>query len=479
MFRERIERTPITGDVADSVFKINGDYWNGDDSFVATLRCLVGHRTEDPLVYMYRTIMVRKEILTLDYLCSYLDPDSWNAVAPNKLSLVEFKSPKEEDGHSAVDVMRKGFADSMPGFRLVEKCTLFFQKVMDVAVFVDPDRKSTVIFCCGLTDYRKYHYLQCGICAFLPWYFNPDDGVSELEMRLINSLRSKEKGEYLDCVAEFAKKYDFRTLTIKNLLDGFELRFEQRKLENESAELQNIIRRINSLNDEIGQYLEQKRNRELTILGLRTRMEMDKGESEIMEYFLSNKNVHLVSVTDTRMSFVVTSYLNNFDPDAAESLILNKRSCFYRPNGRDLSHNIPNEDMELLLNALFVDQTLRMRMCAAYQFVLERNVNPLGGYDYPEEFSTYTPNPHINRFNCMGDYLRIINDMVLKGDYIMAIEQCVASCGSLNFYDLAVISEFAPGFYGNEMKCIELPDGTVVDPKGAIEFLKTGVVANG
>ena len=77
-----------------------------------------------------------------------------------------------------------------------------------------------------------------------------------------------------------------------------------------------------------------------------------------------------------------------------------------------------------------------------------------------------------------GYFLRGITKYSLN-DYIGAIEQCSASCKSLNFNDSPVMQEFMRRMYGISdyqdninTRCIELPDGTVVTPVDAINWLK-------
>lgn len=77
----------------------------------------------------------------------------------------------------------------------------------------------------------------------------------------------------------------------------------------------------------------------------------------------------------------------------------------------------------------------------------------------------------------MGNYQRAINELLKNHNYIGAIEQCVASCRSLNFADSTVMQEFMRRLYGLSdynvnIRCIELPDGRVVEPKEAIVWLK-------
>ena len=135
-------------------------------------------------------------------------------------------------------------------------------------------------------DIRKCHYLQCGILAFLPWYFDPEKGVSEQEMELIKSLREKTSEKYERCIAEIASKYNFRELRIKKLLTGFETKYEEAEVRRVENTIDDLIRKINDYNDAIGDYLRQKADYEIRRAGLQKKIAEGSESSEIMEYFL-------------------------------------------------------------------------------------------------------------------------------------------------------------------------------------------------
>ena len=85
------------------------------------------------------------------------------------------------------------------------------------------------------------------------------------------------------------------------------------------------------------------------------------------------------------------------------------------------------------------------------------------------------PNPHIDRYRCMGNYETKINNLLKNRDYIGALEQCAASAKSLNFHDSTVMSEFVRQICtnaGKNNRCIELPDGKVVKPAEAIKWIE-------
>ena len=139
--------------------------------------------------------------------------------------------------------------------------------------------------------------------------------------------------------------------------------------------------------------------------------------------------------------------------------------------------------MKMLMEAIFLKQSIRIKMCAAYRFEFGVQVTGLKGYHYSSDFREFTPNTHIDAYQCLGNYRQAINQLIKDNDYIMALEQCIASVKSLNFGDSTVMSEFMSRMYGISdynvnIRCIELPDGRVVEPKEAIEYLKSEVNEN-
>lgn len=481
MFRAVINSTPMTSDAANDFFQhINGDSYNRDVSFLSTLRALVSPRMkENEGIYLrfsqtnYSSTEV-SSIPTRRMVPAILNPTEFD---DGMVFIHNFGSSSQEDNYACLELMKSSFESTFTGWHRLEKVTDFFRKTFYVLCFVNPDKRSVAVFTDNM-DIRKMHYLQCGIFAFLPWYFDPNAGVSADEMALIKSLREKDAKAYEDCIAKIAEKYDFKTAKIKKLLGDFETRFERIECDKVRRTIADIDNNIESYNNYIADYLRQRREEEIRLLGLETKIASGGGDSEIMDYFLSNNKLSLEAVTNDTMTFVVKDYITYFDEDMAKTIIDKDESYVYRPSGRACNNYILAEDMKKLMLAIFIDQTLRIRVCACYEFRLGQSVRGISDYRYSSEFREYTPNPHIDRYSCMGSYSGTINKMLKDNNYIGAIEQCVASCKSLNFADSTVMCEFMCRIYGlnghtnKNMRCIELPDGTVVTPKEAIEWMK-------
>ena len=160
----------------------------------------------------------------------------------------------------------------------------------------------------------------------------------------------------------------------------------------------------------------------------------------------------------------------------AEQIINRATSFVYRPDGGSGHTGAAAEKMKKLMTEIFVSEEprLRIRVCASYRFDLNGSVAPNGHRDFGAEYGDYLPNPHINDYNCMCNYTTTINRLLRNHDYIGALEQCVASCKSLNWGDSAVMTSFMRSMWGNgnNNRCIELPDGRIVKPNEAISWLE-------
>lgn len=485
MFRAIINSTLLTSDVANDFFQnIDGEFYNGDVSFVATLRALVAPRMQEgESLYLKFT--------SSNYTASQIASNSvrrmvigicdLDYVDKGTVLIHNFNSRNQEDNYANLELMKSSFTSIYKDWVMLDIVTEFFRKTFYVLCFVNPNNKQVVIFTDNL-DMRKFHYLQCSIFAFLPWYFDPKKGVLPEEMELMQSLREKTPEKYEDCISRIAAKYDFKTAKIRKLLAGFETRYERQECHRMEEGIQNCINNIESLNREISDYLNTKRDYEIRLLGLESKIASNDGESEIMDYFLSNDRLVLYDVTDSTMTFVVKDYLTFFDDEMAISMINNRRSYIYLPRGRACNNIIPADDMEMFMTAL-VEQRIRMKFCAAYKFTFGRSVQAQSDFRYGSECRDCTPNPHIDRYRCMGNYERTINTLLIENNYIMALEQCVASCKSLNFGDSPVMQEFMSRLYGisnyqKNIRCVELPNGKIVAPKEAIEFLKMEAAEN-
>jgi len=479
MFKKSITQTPFTTDAANGYFQnITGDKFGNDNSFLATLRALVAPRIKEEERIFLRFTTSNYEAQTISSVpadravkaicASHCHEDITNGI------IVHSFTSTQESNLANLRLVESKFTDCYPGYHRLEKVKAFYRKSFHVDCYINPERKNVIAFVDNL-DTKKLHYLQVSILAFLPWYFDPNDGVSEQELELLYSLRETSSEKYEMCLAKLAEGYDFKSARVRQLLSGFETRYEQMECEKVRAEIARCDAEIDRLNNSIGSMLNRRNETCIRLMGLERKI-MEGGEdSEIMEYFLCNNRLVLDNVTERDMFFTVRDYLTYFDPEMAERTISNPRSFVYY-HGREMYRGISVENMKKLMWEIFVEEEprLRIKFCASYRFDLNGNVSPVSHQSYSYDFADCMPNTHINEYSCMGNYSRTINELLKRRDYIGALEQCIASCKSLNWGDSAVMGRFMETMWGGNSinnRCIELPDGRTVKPVEAIAWL--------
>lgn len=482
MFRNAVRQTPFTTAEADSFFEnITADSFQYDVTIKSMLRALLEPRmSETDSIYAgytsggFSRSTIERESPT-DMVNKIIDP---SGVRDNQMWFYSLTS-YQEDNKKAIELIESKFTEMHPDWQKLGNIREFYRKQFYVICFVQPEKKSVLIFIDGL-DHRKLHLLLSSLPAMLPWYFTKEVGITEQEMALLKSLREKTPDNFLMILGEMVQKYDFRTMRIRNLLRGFETRYERTELESVRRDIQSCYDDMESLNRSYSNCLTRVRDLEIRAMGLDAKINSENGEdSEIMEYFLCNKSVILESVSDDgTMTFVTKTYLEYFDEDMAARMIDNHNSVIYRPSGRACNNYIQADDMKKLMTAIFVDQTLKIKFCSAYKFSLNGYVQARSGYRYPVELNDRMPNTHIDIYSCLGSYETHINSALREHNYIGAIEQCIASGKSLNFGDGTVMEKFIRRFYGIDgeyanRKFIELPDGTSVTPKEAVAWLNS------
>lgn len=479
MFRQVITNTELTSDIANDCFSnITGDRYRDDNSFLATLRALIAPRmSEDESLYLSYSVSTFSKDTVRDHqpkniISSMLN--GFNSSFKGRIYINNVASMSETDNTAILEMVKSNFCRAYKGWHPLPRVTELFKGQFYTLCFVNPELKSVVVFVESLS-YSKWHYLQCAILGFFPWYFSPEQGVSQEEMNLINTLRNKDDREYLNCIKEIAKKYDFRAAKIKKLLDGFENRYVQVEINSVREQINRKNRDINSYQSHINDTLSSKNDLEVRLLGLETKLANNEGNSEIMDYFLVNKKLELEYVDGRYITFVVKDYIAYFDEDVVKRVIDNPSSYVYRCDYRtERDAYIPDEKVKKLMYAIFIDQNIKIRVCAAYRININGGIDALSGHDFGDIQREYIPNQHIQDYSCMGNYTQAINSALQNHDYISAVEQCIASAKSLNFTDSTVMNKFMADFYGRRnqnCKWMELPDGSLVTPAQAADWV--------
>lgn len=485
MFTREISGLTLTKPVADGVFpNINGTHYRNDVSFLATLRALLHKRVpKEESVYLRlgNSRYGYSEVKNSDNrACARAFLRSSNLLDGDVgIIYVHSFDGNEESNAACFEVLDAGAVhEVLNGYtEMKDLATFFGQRKISARFYMNEEKKNVIIFIERL-DTKRWHLLQSLIPRYFPWYFR-DMPMEEAELNLVKSLTKRYAPDYEQAIEEFAKQFDFRTQIVRSALTGFEDRFEQDKLQNVRDQIANVNHQIDSLKERFSQYYKQIQDLTTQELGLIAKIRRgNTGEdSEFMEYFLCNKALNLVSVRGSTIEFIVTTTLSSFDPEVFDSSINNPESFFYRhyetdrPYGND---DMTDERIKKLMLAIFEDEELGLRVCAAYRLDFANGYyNGLQGYNYPVDMKDYTPNQHIQHYGCLGNNRRVIADAMMRRDYVAAMEACVSSAKNINFTEPNTGTYFMQKILSKNVgKIIQMPDGSNMTPLDAVKWLE-------
>ena len=469
MFNKAIGQTSLTSDAANSFFKIHGDQFDDDRSFIATLRALLHSRSGDD--------NIRFACTGSNYNRESINGADSNAVFSATVNIARYGINTlilhrlyAEDNSAVLKRFDDDFCKEYSNFRELMDLRQFVSKYMNARFYISETTHQTVILVEDL-NLRKYHFLQTLIPRYFPWYFS-ESPVTDEEKALIATLTNRYAIEYERVITEFASRIDFRSYTIRAVLGSYEQNARGEQLRRVEREIADNMARIERTMSTYQTLIGQRDDLNVRHAGLQAIINGATENSELMDYVICNRNLIPISTSGMSFSFVVKCYLDSFDPDMYETMARNPQSHLFQGYSAPAQFRSV-EDKRLFLGAIFnEDPKLKVKICAYYQLDARGNSTSYSGYVYPDECRDRMPNPHLQYHNCLGNHQRYINDHILRGDMVRAVEQCVASAKSLNIGEGITARRFFGELMSSRNKVIELPDGTEVNAVDALAWLK-------
>ncbi len=463
MFTKEIGNITLVNDIADRLFNnITASSYGVDKTFAATLRALIPKRLPTNESANVALVTLGHNAVTPDAIADKIRQHDFGY--SHSIYIVY---PQDKNaGNQILDIVRVNFGVGkryFDAYVMQEDLRIFYIKNLDGLFYTNG--YSTIIFLDHL-DIRRFHALQMMIPKYLPKLF-ADNLLSAEETNLLKSLGSRSHAEYERLIELFAQRLDMRGEIIRTRLKGFETVFERVKMQEVSQSVSSLQQEYQIGLDKLRRTLNTLQDQQITLAGLQCKIE-NANASELMEYFLCNKQLSIIRVNGTELEFVVHGYADIFDEDAFDTCVGNHNSYLYS----QIVSTVTTEQMERLYRAVFSDRTYKLRLCAAYRADMKNSIRPVQEYSFPPESQTYFPNPHIQHFGCIGGYASRFVEYMSNRDYVGAIDQAAVSARNLNFYDSAVMSQFAYNLSRTSVKCIEGADGTLMTPREAIKRIE-------
>lgn len=323
-------------------------------------------------------------------------------------------------------------------------------------------------------DIRMYHLMMSFVSLFYPSLFK-EKKMDEKEFNLVKSLVNKEKDKFYACVKILLEPHItfFRRFQMETLMKNI----HEEKISKALSDVSSHRDAVRYAEEEYGRAVENLKRVIVVYEGLKATESYDNQEEEFVEYLTKNKNIHCLNIENGYFKFSVTTQLVNYNEDAWRTF--SERGFIFDGDYRTTLPDVfrIEKNRRILLNNIFSEEPeFAINMAGNYCFNLNRStVGTIRDYDYVNNdpvFKNYLPNPHLKLFECLGGYSQRIMDALRERNYILAVEICIASAGSVNLDETdQTFRPFIGWILTSKEKILVRKDGTEMTPEEALIWL--------
>lgn len=463
MFPNIIYDLPLCGKTAEEMFPgFKAERYSDDASFQATLIALLNERVESAGVCV-RT--------ATDY--ARVTSEDFGNRENNIIMIVKgFDAQALREEVDPAVYKDTNYKENKVLYKFLN------QNGLDVRIYSDESVHAVTILVANMTM-RIYHMIQSLIPKYMPWAFKEKPMTTE-DIELLRSLTFRTADEYKNRIIDYAKRFDFRVPFIKVNLKGVETEADKQQLNAVKAEIQRIYAQIEDLQNKYVSLYGQINTKETVRIGLEEKIRSGDGGSALMDYFIANKDIHLVSYQDGIIRFIISTYIQNYNQDVFDRSIDNPKSFWYRDNYDNYGAKYDNKKMsderiKKLFMAIFGEEPiLKLKTAACFEINIRTgHFKSIGNYGFPVEFKDCVPNQHVWHYNCFGANEPMIQNAMLAHDYVGAVLGCQTVAKNMNMTESNTGTMFMQFILGaHPGRYIEMPDGSCMTPLNAVKWLE-------
>ena len=326
------------------------------------------------------------------------------------------------------------------------------------------------------SEIRFYHILISFVSLLFPNLFTTITMRKPEDYNIVIALSKQTKDLFVQRIQEATQQYtvEFRQIMLSTLLKGI----HESKIAHALQDVTQARSYVENVKLNLSDAIASLRNYIVTYEGLKATESYDKPEEDLVEYLATNKNIHNLTVNGSRLTFSVSALLNNYNEDAWAAF--KRRGAIYDGQYRTdsmLDAFRTKENRQILLDNLFSESPdFSVKLAGNYTMDIQNcHLTTDRGYDYNAAdpmYKSYIPNPHLKLFNCLGGYERRVAEALEKRDYILAVELCCASAGSVNLEETEqTFRPFLGWLLSSREKVLRRKDGVDMTPEEALVWL--------
>jgi len=346
MFNKIIHSTTLSSEIADKLFSNITDSSVLDKSFLSTLRAILRKRLpQDKNVRLTcKEISIHPDNLARTSAVQYMNefiPGYLSYPPPSDYNIHIVYGSNQDIGQKILEMVQANAGANkrfLSNYTKQEDLKVFYaaQARRVNALFYSNNNKQNIVIFAEVLDIRQFHVLQMMLFKYFPSLF-AENPLNDTEKALLKSTGGMSSAEYESLIESFAKELDIRAEIIRSQLEGFESVFERVRIKEIQDEIQNHQHQYASHLDSLRSLTMKIDDCQWMLMGLEETIEKQTESSELMEYFMCNKNLSISKVVGMTLEFVAHGYMDVYDAEAFEHYVENYKSNLYASLNPDIS----------------------------------------------------------------------------------------------------------------------------------------------
>lgn len=469
MFNAVVHNTVLTDEIAESFFRnkiIDGGQIGlrgiTELSLVATCRALFYPRMDDDEKLLVRSINLQGNNFESNFN-AMLFGNASNATLD--IIIVDREKIKEVDDLFA----------GKERWEEIEKVKLFYAQHFPVRCYANSSIRSSLIIAemprSSDGVLKCYHALQACLLSANPWFYDTEKDqalITENEIRMMQSFLDGDYDTYQKTLEEFEREVGFREEAILMRLADFEKDVDRQRLRGVEDQITGLSSDIANLMDRLSNKIASRKELQLREQAIRIGIDQKKDCFMIRDYFASNKNAKFIKANDVCLTFAIETYLSDWNQSALRNAIHNRRSVMF--------DQVPHEYHDIaekLYEKIFETKEIKVPMTGIFCLEANGRLSAVSGMSSSVKDDSM-PNPHLDFYSCLGGYESDIIQAMENEDWAFALEIAYVAAGNVNFEDSTVMYDWTKFIFTKECNmrsCFELPDGSRVTLKKALQYI--------
>lgn len=321
------------------------------------------------------------------------------------------------------------------------------ERSMIVRPFVNETERAAIVLIRNI-NLPVFHIVGYFLSRFVPWWFE-EAPLTQKEKETAKTLLDKTSTEFIERVNALAEElFDIRGGRIRALLGGYMEGAAERLMKQKRDGVRDRESRIGTLLEEIRDLRRRITEDSMYIAGLKT---VSTDTTELVEYCTKSKNIDVVRLDGSKITFGVKAELCNFDEDVVEMCLKNDASYIYEiASGR----GVDKDKAKKFLEKVFFEGEYVLHLYAEYEVdFFNKSVRGLrieSNEDHPECLL----NRHISRHACLGGNEALLHDFIQAGDFTGTMNMLVATTGNININEAASNDRFFSELFSTDKKIV-------------------------